>query len=151
MSKPSLHKRITHAFRVCGRWVVCLLLTLQPEWLKTRARLQNERDAAMRQTRIWEAVAGEDDFKLRAEFQHGECLAEMNGKIKGIRVLCAEARGLLKHAPNYVECSMRDDLGELLLIIQKREGKTPHELRRAAEAERDELRARLALQGETTR
>lgn len=120
-----------------------LLACLRPDWLKTRALLQNERDAAMRQARIWEAVAGEDNFKLRAEFQHGECLAEMNGKIKGIRVLCAEARGLLKHAPNYVECSMRDDLGELVLVIQKREGKTPHELRREAEKERDSLRALL--------
>lgn len=143
MSETPLHKRIRHALRVCGRRVICLLITLRPDWLKTRARLQIERDAAIRQARIWEAVAGHDDFKLRAEFQHGECLAEMNGKIKGIRVLCAEARGLLKHAPNYVECSMRDDLGELVLIIQKREGKTPHELRKVAESERDRLQALL--------
>jgi hypothetical protein len=143
MSKAPLHKRISHVLRRCVRWVVGWMLALQPDWLKTRARLQNERDAAMRQARIWEAVAGEDDFKLRAEFKHGGCFAEMNGKIKGIHTLCAEARGLLKDAPNYVECSMRDDLGELVLTIQKREGKTPNELRRAAEAERDRLQALL--------
>lgn len=143
MTDVPIHKRVKHWFRVCGRWVMRLLLTLQPDWLKLRAQLQSERDAAVRQARIWEAVAGDDDFKLRAEFQHGACLAEMNGKIRGIRVLCAEARGLLKDAPNYVECSMRDDLGELVLIIQKREGKTPHELRKAAEAERDRLQALL--------
>lgn len=143
MTDVPLHKRVKHCFRVCGRWVMRLLLTLQPDWLKLRKQLQSERDSALRQARIWEAVAGEDDFTLRTEFQHGSCLAEMNGKIRGIRVLCAEARGLLKDAPNYVECSMRDDLGELVLIIQKREGKTPHELRKAAESDRDRLQALL--------
>jgi hypothetical protein len=143
MSKVPLWKRARHWLLVCGRVVLRALVVLRPDWLKTRARLQTERDAAVRQARIWEAIAGEDDFKLRAEFEHGACLAEMNGKIKGIRTLCAEARGLLKDAPNYVECSMRDDLGELVLVIQKREGKTPHELRRAAEAERDRLQALL--------
>lgn len=46
-----------------------------------------------------------------------------------------------KPAPNYVECSFEyTELGPITLHIQKRLGKTPHQLRLEAEAERDELK-----------
>lgn len=58
------------------------------------------------------------------------------------------ARALLEGAENYSETSMEfadRPRGERYAFTVQRVGRhTPHELRRAAEAERDELRARLA-------
>lgn len=46
---------------------------------------------------------------------------------------------------NYTETRVHDvELGELVLTLQRSDGKTPHELRRAAEAQRDGLAAAIS-------
>lgn len=44
------------------------------------------------------------------------------------------------NAANYVELRVEDDTGPLTVTVQRYDGKSPHELRVAAEAERDMLR-----------
>lgn len=47
-------------------------------------------------------------------------------------------------AANYLEMSfVNDEVGELTVTMQRRQGKTPHQLRALAEAQRDRYRAAL--------
>lgn len=58
-----------------------------------------------------------------------------------------DGEGGIAPAPNYRETQMeltRTPIGPLVFTIQRQNGKTPHELRLRAEAERDALAARVA-------
>lgn len=145
MSKTPLWKRVRHILRAFVRTVWVWLRARRPDWLKTRERLIQERDDARRTERVWHDMASGDDAALRLHFACGKGFAEMKGKIPGLCAITAQARNVLiaEDAVNYVELRMVDDLGELILTIQKREGKTPNERRLEAEAERDRLQALL--------
>jgi hypothetical protein len=125
--------------RYWARW----LWAMRPDWLKTRARLIEERDYAVRKATM-AAAALEKDFELlRLTIESGSMSLEARHPF--LLVLASECRVFLRDAPNYMECRLRDDIGELVLNIRKLEGKTPHDFRREAEAERDRLKA-LVLQ-----
>jgi len=114
---------------------------------KTKAQLIKERDEALRQARIARACFDRDDVQLRAEFSGGRGYMEINERIAGLRILAAQCREILNDplAVNYVECHLADDLGELVVTVQKKEGKTPNQLKEEAEQERDRLRAEIEL------
>ena len=61
-----------------------------------------------------------------------------------VRLMAASMRESLSTAPNYVEMELFDDKGRMVCTIQRREGKTPHQLRQQAENENKELREELA-------
>lgn len=149
MTKTPLWKRLRHGLRLLLRAAWCWLRARKPDWLKTRERLIQERNDARRTERIWHDMASGDDAALRLHFACGAGFAEMKGKIPGLCGITAQARNVLiaQDAVNYVELRMVDDLGELILTIQKREGKTPNERRLEAEAERDALRERIKQLG----
>lgn len=131
-----------------SRKVTALLrgLPMKGDSKKTRGKLIDERDEALRRLRIVEACLDHDDVKLRAEFAGGRGMLELNERIQGLRIFTAQCRELLNDplAVNYVECCMRDGQGELVLTVRKKEGKTPNELRLEALAECDRLRSQLA-------
>lgn len=70
------------------------------------------------------------------------------------RLLAESFRKTLGDAGNYVELTLTDETEDSLgyiVTVRRREGKTPHQLRREAEAERDRFRADLnALQAKIT-
>lgn len=110
----------------------------------TKAELTAALAASRLEADTWRAVATKDDGLLRTVIDGRGVEAEV--KSAGLMVLAAEARLLLAQAINYVECYLRDSDGELVLTIQKREGKTPHEMRKAAEAQVVELQEKLRTQ-----
>lgn len=67
---------------------------------------------------------------------------EFRGAIIGR--FAAECRHVLGDAPNYVEMQFEDDLGGLVVTVQKREGATPNQKRLAAEAELSAAREEIA-------
>jgi hypothetical protein len=81
-----------------------------------------------------------DDTKLEIKIQQDPAAAQWVAK-------CFAS--MVADAPNYME--MKFDIGGqyrgkfewMTVLIQKGNGKTPHQLRKEAERERDELRARL--------
>jgi hypothetical protein len=123
------------------RWI----WACRPDLLKTRARLIEERDFAVRKATL-AAASLESDFELlRLTIESGHMSLEARHPF--LLILASECRVFLKDAPNYMECRLRDDKGELVLTIRKLEGKTPHELRREAEVERDRLQAQVLQLG----
>ena len=65
-----------------------------------------------------------------------------------VMAIASELASFFKAAggQNYVEVRMHHpDTGDLVLSVQRVLGKTPHELRKEAEVERDEARLRTAL------
>lgn len=93
--------------------------------------------------RLWKAIATRDDGDLRAMVH--ERGVEIGLKCAALRALAAEARVMLEisNAPNYVELGLRDDKGHMVVTIQRREGKTPHDLKVQAEQELAEVKAHL--------
>lgn len=114
---------------------------------ETLARVAKERDAA-----IARAEAAESDF---AQCYLKQMKAENNGTIsldvssKAVEIMAFHlANMIVGHgAQNYVtmECVSRApehaEIGPMVLTLQKKWAKTPHECRKDAEAERDALRA----------
>lgn len=76
-------------------------------------------------------------------------LKEANAALEAGRLAEATALAAIfdeTAAENYVEILLEDHRSNrlFLMTIQLKSGKTPHELRREAEAERDELKRKLA-------
>lgn len=84
----------------------------------------------------WRVVAMlEGDFALtRMHYEEGKPL-ELQVRAAALGAFAANCRDFLADAENYVEMAFADDLGELSVTIQKREGATPHQKREKAEAE----------------
>jgi hypothetical protein len=62
----------------------------------------------------------------------------------GVRVLAESFKRTLGDATNYVQQTLEDcDGNSYLVTVQRATGKSPHALRREAEAERDALRAEV--------
>lgn len=61
----------------------------------------------------------------------------------GVRHLALSLRRSLGPAPNYVEMSMHDADGQMIVTVQRCEGKTPHTLQKEAEQQRDAARAEV--------
>jgi hypothetical protein len=85
----------------------------------------------------------------RAMIENGSIEAELESAPEIIATLYAALGHALGNAPNYVEASievkpsMRMPHEAFLVTVQRRSGKSPHELRREAEARVEELEAAL--------
>jgi len=91
-----------------------------------------------------EEIANPSVKFLRDEF----ALTQPMGGILGLWVAGFTQMFIDQGAKNYIELSLRNALNasdpvEYIFHIQKRDGKTPHELRLEAEKERDALQAKL--------
>jgi hypothetical protein len=93
---------------------------------------------------FWKAIATKNDGLVRAEVDSRGVRAEVQAA--GLVVLAAECRSILRssNAPNYVELTLEDDLGRLIVNVRKAEGKTPQDLLGEARAELERLRPAAA-------
>lgn len=97
------------------------------------------------------AIAGELTIESIA-FKDGKLKASLKSRILPLIAQCFFE--LTESAPNYVECSFYHEPSDQVFLVtaQKSAGKSPHQLRLEAEAERDEAIAELkALKEELER
>ena len=110
--------------------------------------LLEERDALRAEVTRQAALLEERYADVRLVSFVDGYLTLRGGPIPAIIASLAQMLGKGGDGPiaNYTETRVHDaELGELVLTLQRSEGKTPHELRRAAEAQRDQLADAIAV------
>lgn len=102
------------------------------------------------QHKIWKAVAGRRSDRLVVALGNGKQVSQeiQSGILEILTALC---RDWVKRAPRFMEVTLVDDVGELLVTVRKKETPTPGDLLKQAEValgesreECDRVKAELA-------
>ena len=99
-----------------------------------------------RLTEINAALMDKETDLRSLRIDNGEAVMEVGGRLISLisyplaRMLDLDGESLA----NYIEIAMHDEkIGAMVLTLQRKSGKTPHELRREAESENVQLRQEL--------
>ncbi len=97
--------------------------------------------------RLWQAVAQHDFEVVRIGWAKGEpYTAEVrSGPLTILAAACSDLLDIGK-ADNYCALTMRDDIGELEVIVRRKQGKTPADVAGELRRENEMLRKCLGLE-----